>query len=74
MRRPKASSLRWARDFVPLILLSRQRRGLHDAWFQTAWQRTITAALKASELNHRFTMNDLRANAGSESREWKRFS
>lgn len=59
------------RDFVPLVLLSTaEGKPYTSTGFQTAWQRTMTAAMAAG-LPERFTFNDLRAKAGSESRDWK---
>jgi integrase len=60
-----------SRQFVPLILLSTERgAGYTSDGFRTMWQRAMTAAL-ADGLASRFTFNDLRAKAGSESRDWR---
>lgn len=61
-----------AREFIPLVLLATERGGAYTSdGFRTLWQRAITAALAAGDLRHRFTFNDLRAKAGSESLDWK---
>lgn len=61
-----------ARDFVPLILLATANgKPYSSTGFQTAWQRTMSAAQKATPSLSRFTFNDLRAKAGSESHDWK---
>lgn len=61
-----------ARDFVPLVLLSTEDGKAYTSdGFRTLWHRAIGAALEAGDLAKRYTFNDLRAKAGSESRDWK---
>lgn len=68
-----------ARDFVPMVLLSTQDGKQYTSdGFRTMWQRAMVDALDASRPApaaeprlRRFTFNDLRAKAGSESRDWR---
>src|SRR5690606_19417135 len=61
-----------ARAFIPLTLLATERgRPYTGDGFRTLWHRAMGAALEAGDLRERFTFNDLRAKAGSESRDWK---
>lgn len=57
-----------ARDFVPLHLLTTDDGKPYTSdGFRTAWHR----AREAAKLAKSFTFNDLRAKAGSESRDWR---
>lgn len=61
-----------AREFIPMVLLSTERGKPYTGdGFRSLWQRAITAALDAGDLRERYTFNDLRAKAGSESLDWK---
>lgn len=68
-----------ARDFVPLILLATDEgKPYSSSGFRTAWHRAMVAAIEGSRpapeakpTLRRFTFNDLRAKAGSESHDWK---
>lgn len=61
-----------ARDFIPLQLLATdQGEPYTSSGFQTAWQRAMRAAQAADPTLKRFTFNDLRAKAGSETHDWK---
>jgi integrase len=68
-----------ARDFIPLVLLATDEgKPYTSTGFRTAWYRAMVAAQDASRPSpdapprlKRFTFNDLRAKAGSESRDWK---
>lgn len=61
-----------AREFVPMVLLATEEgRPYTGDGFRTLWQRAITRALEAGDLKERYTFNDLRAKAGSESRDWR---
>lgn len=68
-----------ARDFIPLVLLATDEgKPYTSTGFRTAWYRAMVAAQDASRPApdasprlKRFTFNDLRAKAGSESRDWK---
>lgn len=68
-----------SRDFVPMILLSTQDGTVYtSSGIRSNWHRAHNAAIEASrpapEAKPRlrtFTFNDLRAKAGSESRDWK---
>lgn len=56
----------------PLVLLSTaDGRAYTGSGFRTIWQRATAKALQQG-LAERFTFHDLRAKAGSESRDWKR--
>lgn len=60
-----------ARDFIPLTLLSTEKGAPYTGdGFRTLWQRAMTDAL-GKGLQKRYTFHDLRAKAGSESRDWK---
>lgn len=60
-----------ARDFVPLVLLStRDGRPYTGDGFRTMFHRAMTQAVKHG-LAETFTFHDLRAKAGSESRDWR---
>lgn len=57
-----------ARDFIPLHLLTTDEGKPYTSdGFRTAWHRAREAAVLPSN----FTFNDLRAKAGSESRDWR---
>lgn len=57
-----------ARDFIPLNLLSTQDGKPYTSdGFRTLWHRARAEA----KLHRTFTFNDLRAKAGSESRDWR---
>lgn len=57
-----------ARDFIPLNLLSTDEGKPYSSdGFRTAWHR----ARDLAKLAQTFTFNDLRAKAGSESRDWR---
>lgn len=57
-----------AREFVPLVLLSTESGTPYTGdGFRTLWHRAKVAA----KLSTNFTFNDLRAKAGSESRDWR---
>jgi integrase len=57
-----------ARDFIPLHLLTTDEGKPYTSdGFRTAWHR----AKEAAKLAQNFTFNDLRAKAGSESRDWR---
>jgi integrase len=57
-----------ARDFIPLILLSTASGKPYSSdGFRTAWHRAMVKA----KLPETFTFHDLRAKAGSESRDWR---
>ena len=61
-----------ARDFVPMILLSTQRGAPYTSdGFRTIWHKAMTAARVADPTLEPFTFHDLRAKAGSESRDWR---
>lgn len=68
-----------ARAFVPLHLLTTDEgRPYSSDGFRTAWHRALAKAVEASRPAPgepprlaRFTFNDLRAKAGSESRDWR---
>lgn len=68
-----------ARTFVPLVLLATERGAADTSdGFRTLWHRAMTKARDASRPTPsapltlaRFTFNDLRAKAGSESLDWK---
>jgi integrase len=61
-----------ARDFVPMALLSTEDGNAYtSSGFRTLWHRAMIAAVEAGDLKKRYTFNDLRAKAGSESRDWK---
>lgn len=61
-----------ARDFIPLILLSTQDgRPYTSDGFRTLWHRAMVKAREANPAMPQYTFNDLRAKAGSESRDWK---
>lgn len=61
-----------AREFIPMQLLATDKGEPYtSSGFQTAWQRVMADALRASPGLRRFTFNDLRAKAGSESHDWK---
>ena len=68
-----------AREFIPMILLSTQDGKAYTSdGFRTLWQRAIVEALDNSRPApdapprlQRYTFNDLRAKAGSESRDWR---
>ena len=60
-----------ARDFIPLVLLSTASGGQYTSdGFRTLWHRAMTKA-KESGLAETFTFHDLRAKAGSDSRDWR---
>lgn len=57
-----------AREFIPLNLIATEKGNAYTGdGFRTLWHR----AMIASGLENRFTFHDLRAKAGSESRDWK---
>lgn len=57
-----------ARDFIPLVLLSTASGKPYTGdGFRTAWHRAMVKA----GLPETFTFHDLRAKAGSESRDWR---
>jgi len=57
-----------ARDFIPLVLLSTEKGKPYTSdGFRTLWHR----AREEAKLDRTFTFNDLRAKAGSESRDWR---
>ena len=57
-----------ARDFIPMHLLTTDEGKPYTSdGFRTAWHR----AREAANLPKTFTFNDLRAKAGSESRDWR---
>lgn len=57
-----------ARDFIPLVLLSTATGAPYSSdGFRTAWHRAMVKAA----LPETFTFHDLRAKAGSESRDWR---
>jgi integrase len=59
-----------AREFVPMVLLSTQDGKPYTSdGFRTLWHKAIVAAIP--DKAKRFTFNDLRAKAGSESRDWR---
>lgn len=61
-----------ARDFIPLILLSTEDGKPYTSdGFRTMWHRSMGKALEDGSLQKRYTFNDLRAKAGSDSRDWK---
>ena len=61
-----------ARDFIPMILLSTERgRPYTSDGFRSLWHRAMTAARVANPNMPRWTFHDLRAKAGSESRDWR---
>jgi integrase len=68
-----------ARDFIPMVLLSTEDGGAYtSSGFRSNWHKAMAAAIEASKPSpeskprlKRFTFNDLRAKAGSESRDWK---
>lgn len=61
-----------ARDFIPLVLLSTEDgKAYTGSGFRSLWHRAMCASVEAGDLPKRYTFNDLRAKAGSESRDWK---
>lgn len=59
-----------ARDFIPLVLLSTENgKPYTSSGFRSLWHKAIVDAIP--DKAKRFTFNDLRAKAGSESRDWK---
>lgn len=68
-----------ARDFIPMVLLSTQDGTPYtSSGFRSNWHKAREAAIEASRPGpdakprlRTFTFNDLRAKAGSESRDWK---
>lgn len=57
-----------ARDFIPLVLLSTEDgKPYTGSGFRTLWHR----AREDAKLARSYTFNDLRAKAGSESRDWR---
>jgi integrase len=61
-----------ARSFVPMILLATEDgKAYTSSGFRSLWHRAMVAALDSGDLGKRYTFNDLRAKAGSESRDWK---
>lgn len=57
-----------ARDFIPLVLLATaDGKPYSGDGFRTAWHRAMVKA----KLPETFTFHDLRAKAGSESRDWR---
>lgn len=68
-----------ARAFIPMALLSTEDGKPYTGdGFRTLWHRAMVRAIEASRPApgaeprlQRFTFNDLRAKAGSESRDWK---
>lgn len=57
-----------ARDFIPLVLLATaDGKPYSSDGFRTAWHRAMVKA----KLPETFTFHDLRAKAGSESRDWR---
>lgn len=61
-----------ARDFIPMVLLATEDGNAYTgSGFRSLWHRAMVAAMEAGDLRTRYTFNDLRAKAGSESRDWK---
>lgn len=61
-----------ARDFVPMALLSTEDGSAYtSSGFRSMWHRAMVAAFASGDLKKRYTFNDLRAKAGSESRDWR---
>jgi integrase len=61
-----------ARDFIPLVLLSTQTGEAYTSdGFRTLWHKAMKAAREARPSMPRWTFHDLRAKAGSESRDWR---
>lgn len=61
-----------ARDFVPLILLATERGSAYTPdGFRSLWHKAYAKALTANPDMPRWTFHDLRAKAGSESRDWR---
>ena len=61
-----------ARDFIPLMLLSTQTGEPYTSdGFRTLWHKAMKAARATRPAMPRWTFHDLRAKAGSESRDWR---
>lgn len=60
------------REFASLHwLVTEKGKAYTSSGFQSLWQDAISAAQLADPKLERYTFNDLRAKAGSESRDWK---
>jgi integrase len=61
-----------ARDFIPLVLLSTERGSAYTSdGFRSLWHKAMTTARATHPDMPRWTFHDLRAKAGSESRDWR---
>ena len=61
-----------SREFVPLILLSTEDgKPYTGSGFRSLWHKAKAAAYAANPAMPKYTFNDLRAKAGSESRDWR---
>lgn len=61
-----------AREFIPMHLIATETGKAYTSdGFRSLWHKAMTAAKLANPAMPRWTFNDLRAKAGSESKDWR---